>query len=111
MRGAQNCKLVGLWRIVEADMWDRDYLDLVGPATMTIGDDGRGEIVFGAIEASLDIKYRLESIRFTWEGSDEGDRISGAGSAELLEDGSITIEFTIHQGDEAVLKARRADKG
>jgi hypothetical protein len=25
-----NCKLVGRWRIVEADIWDRDYLDLCG---------------------------------------------------------------------------------
>ena len=35
-----NCKLIGRWRIVEADIWDRGYLDLDGPATMTIGDDG-----------------------------------------------------------------------
>jgi hypothetical protein len=111
MPDSQNCKLVGRWRIIEADMWDRDYLDLVGPATMTIGERRAGEIVFGAIEAGLDIKYRLETIRFTWEGSDEGDGISGAGSAELADDGSTAIEFTIHQGDEAVLKARRADKG
>ena len=24
---AAGCKLIGRWRIVEADMWDRDYLD------------------------------------------------------------------------------------
>ena len=26
-----DCQLVGRWRIVEADLWDRDHLDLVGP--------------------------------------------------------------------------------
>jgi hypothetical protein len=26
-----DCRLVGRWRIVEADLWDRDYLDLVAP--------------------------------------------------------------------------------
>jgi hypothetical protein len=26
------CQLVGQWRIVEADPWDRAYLDLAGPA-------------------------------------------------------------------------------
>jgi hypothetical protein len=105
-----NCKLVGRWRIVEADIWDRDYLDLVEPAMMTIGDDRHGEIAFGAFQASLDIKYGRESIGFTWEGWDEGDQVSGDGSAELLDDGSIEIEFAIHKGDEAVLKAIWADQ-
>ncbi len=46
----RNCELIGRWRIVEADIWDRDYLDLCGPAILTIGDDGRGEIAFGALQ-------------------------------------------------------------
>jgi hypothetical protein len=32
--------------------------------------------------------------------------IGSDGSAELLEDGSIEIEFAYHNGDEAVLKAK-----
>ncbi len=44
-----NCTLIGRWRIVEADIWDRDYLDLCGPATIRIADRGRGEIAFGAL--------------------------------------------------------------
>ena len=35
MSAPANGKLVGRWRIVEADIWDRDYLDLCRPATMT----------------------------------------------------------------------------
>ena len=27
-----NCRLIGRWRIVEADLWDRAHLDLCGPA-------------------------------------------------------------------------------
>jgi hypothetical protein len=34
-------------------------------------------------------------------------RVSGEGNAELLEDGSIEIEFEYDSGDEAVLKAKR----
>ena len=26
------CALIGTWRTVEADLWDRDYLNLVEPA-------------------------------------------------------------------------------
>jgi hypothetical protein len=31
-----NCRLIGRWRIVESDLWDRAHLDLSGPATLTI---------------------------------------------------------------------------
>jgi len=40
MTAPAGCQLIGQWRIVEADLWDRDYLDLVQPAMMTIGADG-----------------------------------------------------------------------
>jgi hypothetical protein len=33
--------------------------------------------------------------------------VSGSGSAELNEDGSLEIELSFHLGDDAVLKARR----
>jgi hypothetical protein len=99
--------LLGKWRIVEADLWDRDYLDLVEPATITIGADGHGEIAFGAMQAGLDLEYSPSMVFFTWAGFDEMDEVSGSGSAELLDDGSIKIEFAYHLGDEAVLKAKR----
>jgi hypothetical protein len=31
---------LGKWRIVAADLWDCDYLDLVEPACITCGRDG-----------------------------------------------------------------------
>jgi hypothetical protein len=102
-----NCKLVGRWRIVEADLWDRSHLDLCGPAMIVIQANGRGEIAFGALEAALDIEYGRSSIGFTWNGADEMDQVEGDGSAELLDDGSIEIEFAYRNGDEAVLKAKR----
>lgn len=57
MNAPAGCKFVGRWRIVEADIWDRAYLNLSGPATITITDDGRGEIAFGALQAGIDIEY------------------------------------------------------
>ena len=107
MSAPADCQLVGRWRIVEADIWDRDHLDLCGPATITITAHGHGEIAFGALQAGLDIEYSRSSIGFTWQGFDEMDEVSGDGSAELLDDGSIEIEFAYHNGDEAVLKAKR----
>ncbi len=99
--------LIGRWRIVGADLWERDYLDLVEPAALVIRADGQGEIAFGALQASLDIDYGPGEIGFAWSGSDEMDEVSGSGSAELQEDGSLEIEFEYHLGDEAVLRAVR----
>jgi hypothetical protein len=107
MSAPANCKLIGRWRIVEADIGDRDYLDLCGPATIPIADHGRGEIAFGALQAGLDIEYSRSSVGLTWEGFDEMDQVSGDGSAKLNDDGSIEIEFACHNGDQAVLKAKR----
>jgi hypothetical protein len=107
MSAPANCQLVGRWRIVEADIWDRDHLDLCGPATLTITAQG-GEIAFGALEAGLEVEYARDSIGFRWAGCEEGDQVEGEGTAELLDDGTIKIEFAYHNGDEAVLKAKRA---
>lgn len=43
-----DCLLLGRWRIVEADLWERSHLDLDEPAMMTIRADDYGEIAFGA---------------------------------------------------------------
>jgi hypothetical protein len=74
---------------------------------MAITADGHGEIAFGALQASLDIEYTRLSVGFNWDGSGEGDQVLGDGSAELLDHGSIEIEFAYRNGDEAVLKAKR----
>ena len=102
-----GCRLIGRWRIIEADTWDGDHLDLCGPATMTIRADNHGEIAFGAMQAGLDLEYSRSMVFFTWAGFDELDEVSGNGDAELLDDGTIEVNFAYHNGDDAVLKAIR----
>lgn len=96
MTAPMDCRVVGCWRIVEADLWDRDYLDLVAPATLTIGADGHGEIASGAMQASLELEYSRSMVFFTWAGFDEMDQVSGTGSAELNDDGTLEIAFAYH---------------
>jgi hypothetical protein len=74
---------------------------------MTIGADGHGEIAYGAMQAGLELEYSRSMVVFTWAGFDEMDDVSGTGSAELNDDGTIEIAFAYHLGDEAVLKAER----
>ncbi len=59
-----NCRLIGRWRIVEADLWDRAHLDLCGPAMLTINAQG-GKIAFGAMEAGLEVEYARELDRLS----------------------------------------------
>ena len=85
-------RLLGRWRIVAADLWERDHLDLCGPATLDIRADGHGELAFGAFQASLELAYGYSDVSFDWAGFDEMDEVRGSGSAELLEDGSLEID-------------------
>jgi len=102
-----GCRIIGSWRITAADLWDGGYLDLVEPAWLRIDADGHGAFAFGAIQASMDVSYGRSIIFFRWHGSDEGDEISGDGSAELQDDGTLEIELSFHNGDDATLIARR----
>jgi hypothetical protein len=108
MSASAGCQLIGRWRIVEADLWDRDYLNLVEPAYATFDDDGRGKFAFGAINATMELEYARRIVFFAWVGFDEGDEVSGSGSAELGDDDTVEIELSFDDGDDAVLKARRA---
>jgi hypothetical protein len=76
VKAPANCRLIGRWRIVEADLWDRAHLNLCGPATLTITAQG-GEIAFGALEAGLEVEYARDSIGFRWAGCEEGDEVQG----------------------------------
>jgi hypothetical protein len=107
MSAPMDCQLIGRWRIVAADLWERGHLDLCGPAMLDIRADGSGEIAFGALQASLDLAYGHRDVSFDWEGDDDMHEVRGSGSAELLDDGSLEIEFDCHRGDDAILKAVR----
>jgi len=50
-------RLAGKWRIVETAAWDKQHLDLCGPAYIEIDAEGRGDMAFGALEAALDCGF------------------------------------------------------
>jgi hypothetical protein len=102
-------RLIGRWRIVEMDDWDRDALDLVGPAYIELTRDRRGSFGFSVVEGSLDAKTvdgaQPPKLEFTWEGNDEGTAVSGRGWVELEPDGSLRGHMFFHLGDDAVFRA------
>ena len=70
----------GRWRIVEMDVWDKDFLDLVETAHLTFKGAADGEIAFGALKGFLDVRYGTRNgsacAEFSWEGNDENDPAS-----------------------------------
>ncbi len=67
--------LMGRWRIVETELWDREDLDLVAPAFIEFLQDRTGS--FGLIAVSGRIDWRSEGIgrsvvEFSWEGIRRG---------------------------------------
>ena len=102
-----ECQIIGRWRILKSNQWDRDYLDLIDPAFIHIGRDGHGELAFGVVTVSLRLDYASTVVFFAFEGSAEADEVSGSGSAELVDDDTLEIELSFHNGDDAVFKAKR----
>ena len=107
MSGTADCELVGRWRITDADLWDRDYLDMAEPAYLQIGSNGWVEFAFGCVTASGELEYSRTIVFFRWSGFDEGDEVSGDVSAELQDNGTIEIELSFDNGDDATLTGRR----
>ena len=104
--------LRGPWRIVEMELWDRYFLDLVEPAHITLEDDGLGGFAFGAVQGWIDCRFsKVEGrhrLEFTWEGADEGDPTSGRGWAILVADDRLEGRLFFHRGDDSAFFAQRS---
>ena len=105
MMAIDQARLIGKWRIIQTEAWDRQHLDLCGPAFIAIGPDGHGEMAFGALQAALDCAFTPSGIDFDWNGADEGDQIDGDGWADLREDGRLEGGIAYHNGDETTFIA------
>ena len=96
---------VGRWRIVEMDVWDNGFLDLVEVAHLTFTGEADSEIAFGALKGFLDVRYGSRDgaacAEFSWEGSDENDPACGRGWAAIGTAGRLVGQFYIHNGDDS----------
>lgn len=99
--------MIGKWRITEMELWDNEFIDLLGPGYIQFQSEGDGEFVFGVVQGGLDCHYGQASIHFTWAGHDEMDETSGDGDAQLEDDGTLTGDIRFHLGDESSFTPRR----
>lgn len=71
--------LTDKWRVVEMELWDASYLDMMEPAYILFDDKAGGEFAFGCITGHIHNRAAAESADFTWQGNDEMDEASGDG--------------------------------
>lgn len=89
--------------------WDRDAIDLVEPGFIEFAGDRTGQFGFIAVNGWLDCRPAdrdgRPGVEFTWEGADEGDRISGRGWAVWADDETIERHLFFHPGDDSSFRA------
>lgn len=102
-------EFLGKWKIVEMEMWDLDFIDLVEPGFIRFDDDDFGQFVFGAVRGFLDCRYQKQSnpakVEFSWGGSNDSDLGSGRGWGVIENEDNIYGMLYIHDGDESWVKA------
>ena len=94
------------------DTWDNDFLNLVEAASITFHGPSDGEIVFGAVNGVLDVRYGPRDgsacAEFSWEGYDEGDPVCGRGWLTIGTAGRLVGNFYVQNGDDSGFVCERS---
>lgn len=102
--------VTGSWAIQSSPDFDDSYLHMERPAFVTLrreGDRIAGEYQVGLQSGTLDGRMRPDgSVFFSFEGMDEMDEVSGAGTATVTGD-QLTFTLMYHQGDDYTFEATR----
>jgi len=97
-----------MWRIVEMELWDQEFIDLEGPGYIKIDKTDGGNFRFGAVQGDLDCRIETyansQRIEFSWEGNNDTEAASGRGWA-VLDDGALLGKLFFHHGDESSFRA------
>ena len=100
--------LLGRWRIVEMERWDRDYINLVVPGYLQFEDDEMGSFQFGTVQGWMDCRPerigKQERVEFSWEGQSDSDPACGRGWA-IVKESELHGRIYIHCGDDSWFKA------
>jgi hypothetical protein len=102
---------IGSWRITDTEVWDRESIDLSGPAYIKFDRNGMGEFAFIAVRGSMDCRFSQRDgkplAEFSWLGSDELDDASGRGWAVVEDDGKLSGRVYFHLGEDSAFSATR----
>ena len=99
----------GRWRIVEMELWGRDYLDMEVDAFIDLGRDDVGSFQFGLVRGDIDYAAERDGrpgVEWSWVGADENDDVAGRGWAVVNGD-ELRGRIYFHRGDDSAFVARR----
>lgn len=100
-------KYYGWWRIIETSQWDKNHIDIIGKAMISLtGHDDRLRMF--VLLARVNCKVTKTGLSFTWTGAWEYDPVSGTGSVKLRKDGRLAGRIKIKDGDESTFIAERS---
>ena len=94
-------EFTGKWLIEGMELWGREFIDLVERGHFTFESDGSGCFAFGAVNGCMCCKRSKTQLKFTFDGCDEGDIVSGCGYVNLSDGNKLSGRIYFHQGDES----------
>ncbi len=104
--------LTGRWRITAMSAWDRDHLDVDGPASIEFDAHGGGAfrfvLVHGDMDCRLATRGRRPAVEWTWDGRVKEELAHGRGWA-VLKGGGLRGMIFFHQGYESEFVATRME--
>ena len=104
-------RFMGIWRIDEMELWDTDFLNMLGPANITFDDDALGSFEFGAVVGYIDCRYSERDgkpfVEFSWQGHNDMDDDCGRGWGMIADDGTLHGRIFFHRSDDSALTAKR----
>jgi hypothetical protein len=101
---------LGKWRIIEMELWDKDFIDMETEGYFEFEKDEMGHFQFGLVQGQIDYRIEkvgeIERLEFTWEGQDENDEALGRGWA-IIKNDYLEGRFYFHLGDNSAFKAKK----
>ncbi|MEA3559625.1 MAG: hypothetical protein U9R75_10260 [Candidatus Thermoplasmatota archaeon] len=96
-------EIVGAWHIQEMSEWDPEYLNMEVQAFIRIDKNSKGEFRFGLVSGQISGGFEkdteCERFKFTWEGNDEGEYVSGDGWIRAKDDEFAEGEIRFNSGE------------
>lgn len=102
----------GVWDVIASPDFAVDYLRMEVEPYISLEQEGKqvsGEYHVGLQQGGLDGRLKNDThVLFTFEGNDEMDEVSGAGTITLNGD-RLTFTLMYHQGDDYTFECVRRE--
>ena len=109
MGNAMIERFKGFWRFEEMELWDEDFMNLLGPANITFDDDALGSFEFGAVVGFIDCRFSERDgkpfVEFSWQGKNDTDDDSGRGWGMITDEGNLHGRIFFHCSDDSAFTA------